>query len=43
VKPKKNVGCVRFDKGRWKLTYKHKYIGTYATEEEAEEARKALV
>jgi group I intron endonuclease len=39
---KSKIGCVYRKKNRWCLSYKKKYIGTYATEEEAEEARKAL-
>jgi len=40
---KKKTGCVFKVGNIWVLAYKGRYLGTYATEEEAEEARKALV
>jgi group I intron endonuclease len=44
TKPKKISGSIfkSGDKSKWRLTYKHKHIGYYATQEEAEEARQAL-
>jgi group I intron endonuclease len=38
----KRVGCISRNRDKWKLTYKHKHIGNYATKEEAEETRQAL-
>jgi group I intron endonuclease len=38
----KRVGCISRNRDKWKLTYKHKHIGNYATKEEAEEARETL-
>ena len=40
---KKPIGCVRKRLNTWQLRYKGKHVGNYATEEEAEEARKTLV
>jgi len=40
--PKKIIGSVSKRGNGWRLRYKHKYIGSYATQEEAEEARKTL-
>ncbi len=42
IKPVTNLGCVYRNGPSWGLTYKGKYLGTYPTQEEAEEARKAL-
>ena len=39
---KKKTGCVFKVGNIWVLAYKGRYLGTYPTEEEAEEARKAL-
>jgi hypothetical protein len=39
---KKNVGCIFKVGNIWVLHYKNKHIGSYHTQEEAEEARKAL-
>jgi hypothetical protein len=38
----RNIGSVRLKGNRWQLRYKEKHIGYYATQDEAEEARKAL-
>jgi len=40
--PKKIIGSISKRGDRWRLRYKEKQIGTYATKEEAEEARQAL-
>ena len=39
---KKPIGCVRKRLNTWQLRYKGKHVGNYATQEEAEEARKTL-
>ena len=39
---KKPIGCVRKRLNTWQLRYKGKHVGNYATQDEAEEARKAL-
>jgi len=40
--PKKILGSISKRGNRWRLRYKDKQIGTYATKEEAEEVRKTL-
>jgi hypothetical protein len=40
--PKKIIGSISKRGDRWRLRYKEKQIGTYATKEEAEEVRKTL-
>jgi group I intron endonuclease len=40
---KSKIGCVYLKRNTWYLSYKGKHIGYYATQEAAEEARKALV
>lgn len=42
IKPVTKLGCVYRNGPSWGLTYKNKYLGTYPTEEAAEEARKTL-
>ena len=39
---KSKIGCVYLKRNTWYLSYKGKHIGYYATQDEAEEARKAL-
>ena len=40
--PKKIIGSVSKRGNRWRLRYKDKQFGTYATREDVEKAREAL-